>query len=427
MNHEERVSMGRAWLVVALVWPVALLNYLDRLTITTMHDSLMASIAMSEAQFGLLTSVFLWVYAVVSPLGGFVADRFGRTRAIIGSLLLWSLFTALTGFCASVNQLLAVRALMGISEACYIPAALALIMDYHPPQTRSLAAGIHASGIYAGTALGGVGGLLASWYSWQTAFQLFGLCGIAYACVLMLVLRDRPVRAKTDAGKGAEVRLPDALKSLLTRPSFLVLLCYSGLLSMAYWGIYGWLPTYLKEHFAMGQGAAGLSATGYIQAASCVGIVVGGIWADRWSRTQIRGRIFVPALGFMVAGPALAWATSTDVLAVTIGCLLVFGVARGFADANQMPILCQVAEPEHRATGYGFMNFGSCFVGGIMIYAGGALKDHQVGLDITFKCAAVGLFFAGVILLFIVPKREPGAEGAPASMPDTEPLTNEAG
>ena len=402
--------MARAWMVVGLLWAVAMLNYLDRLTITTMHDSLKSDIAMNEAQFGLLTSVFLWVYAVVSPFGGFMADRFSRSCVIIGSLLVWSLVTWLTGMCHSVTQLVIARSLMGISEACYIPAALALIADYHRGPTRSLATGIHMSGVYAGAALGGIGGFMAVHLGWRASFSVFGGVGVAYACVLLLLLRDAP-KAPTDncleKDKSADpINLIAALKSLLSLPSYSVLLLHVSLLSLAFWGINGWLPTYLKEHFSMGQGAAGLSATGYIQAASCAGILLGGAWADAWSRTNRRARIMVPMFGFLLAAPALFTATSTSVFALAIVGLVVFGVARGFSDANMMPILCQVADPRYRATGYGFMNFCSCLVGGVMVYAGGALKDRHVDLSVTFQCAAVGLFVAALLLLFIRPRPE---------------------
>ncbi len=410
MSNSQKNAMTRAWTVVGLLWVVAMLNYLDRLTITTMHDSLKSDIAMTEAQFGLLTSVFLWVYALVSPLGGFMADRFSRTRVIIGSLLVWSLMTWLTGMCHSVAQLVTVRALMGISEACYIPAALALISDYHRGPTRSLATGIHMSGIYAGAALGGIGGSMAEHLGWRASFSVFGGVGIAYACVLLVLLRDAPKEETAEAAASetsdAPINLFAALKSLLSLPSYAVLLLHVSLLSLAFWGINGWLPTYLKEHFSMGQGKAGLSATGYIQAASFLGILIGGVWADRWSRTNRRGRVLVPMVGFLLAAPALYMATSTSVFVAAIAGLLVFGVARGFSDANMMPILCQVADPRYRATGYGFMNFCSCLVGGVMIYAGGELKDHQIGLGVTFRCAAAGLFIAALLLWFIRPKRE---------------------
>src|SRR5687768_3378444 len=180
----------RIWLPVALLWFVACLNYLDRLMITTMRDPIKASIPMTDAQFGLLTSVFLWVYAFLSPLAGFLADRFGRSLVIVVSLVVWSAVTWLTAHVQTFEQLLLTRALMGLSEACYIPAALALITDYHRGPTRSLATGLHMSGIYAGAALGGIGGFIAERYSWRAGFNIFGFAGIAYAVVLSFFLRD---------------------------------------------------------------------------------------------------------------------------------------------------------------------------------------------------------------------------------------------
>jgi len=399
----------RAWLVVALLWPVACLNYLDRLMITTMRDSIKAEIVMTDAQFGLLTSVFLWVYALLSPSAGFLADRFGRSRVIIGSLFVWSAVTWLTGHARDFNQLLAARALMGVSEACYMPAALALITDYHRGPTRSLATGLHISGLYAGAALGGLGGFLAEHFRWQSAFSLFGAVGVGYSILLVLTLRDdRGVADESPAGgvPEAQLRLSSALSYLLRRPSFLALLAYFSLLSIAYWAIYGWLPTYLGEHFKLGQGAAGLSATAYLQVASFAGIVAGGAWADRWARRNLRGRLYVPLIGFCLAGPALFLAASTDVLRIAIGGLIVFGMARGFADANNMPILCQIADRRHRATGYGVMNFVSCILGGLMTYAAGALNDAHVGLQKVFQYSSAGVVIAVLLLLLIKPKRE---------------------
>src|SRR5258707_10599849 len=120
---EPRTTPGRyAWAVVGLLFVVALLNYLDRLILTTMRDPIRADIPMSDGQFGLLTSTFLWVYAAASPLGGYLADRVGRSRVIVASLFFWSAATVLTGLAHSLHQMLFARALMGVSEACYIPA-----------------------------------------------------------------------------------------------------------------------------------------------------------------------------------------------------------------------------------------------------------------------------------------------------------------
>ncbi len=401
----------RAWLTVGLLWVVGLLNYLDRLMITSMRDPLKADIPMTDAQFGLLTSVFLWIYGFLSPLGGFLADRFSRRAVIMGSLFVWSAVTWCTGHLHSFNALLTARALMGISEACYIPAALALIADYHRGPTRSLATGLHMSGIYAGAALGGIGGYIAQHYGWRAGFDLFGIIGVVYAVFILFTLRDanHPTTLERDSAPipPAPFSVFTALSALFSQPAFLVLLGINGLVGVANWGINGWLPTYLKEHFQLGLGAAGLSATGYVQLASFAGVLIGGAWADRWSRTQPRARALVPAFGYCLVAPCLFLSMTTNVLPLAILGLIVFGLGRGFFDANNMPLLRQVTDERYSATGYGLLNLVSCVAGGIMIYAGGWLKDAQVDLSKVFQFSAAGLLIVGLLLFVVKSRRVP--------------------
>ena len=184
-----------AWLTVARLWPVAMLNYLDRQIFSTMKQSIMAGVPDigNDARFGELMAVFLFVYGLFSPIGGYVADRFNRRWVIIGSLAVWSTVTFLTGHARTYEQLWWARALMGVSEACYIPAGLALLADFHAGGTRSRAIGIHQSGIYFGIILGGTGGLIAdSSHGWGAAFTWFGLAGVIYAAVLVFFLKNAP-------------------------------------------------------------------------------------------------------------------------------------------------------------------------------------------------------------------------------------------
>lgn len=398
-----------AWAVVGLLWVVACLNYLDRLMLTSMRDSVKADIAMTEAQFGLLTSVFLWVYGSLSPLGGFIADRFSRKWVIIGSLGVWSVVTWLTGHVHTFEQMFAARALMGISEAFYIPAGLALIADLHHGATRSRATGLHMSGVYAGAALGGLGGYIAEHYGWRNGFIWFGFAGLAYAGVLCFFLRDRREMSAADTAHPAaipeKISVLHSLRALFGKPSFLALLAYFCLFALANWGINGWLPTYLREQFKLGEGKAGLSATGYIQVASFIGVLVGGVWSDRWVARNPRGRLYVPCIGFCIGGPFLFLMASTNAFAVAILGMLIYGLGRGFSDTSTMPILCQIVSAKYRATGYGFLNLFSTFVGGAMIYAGGALRDADVDLSKIFQFSAVGLVVAGLMLLAIRPNR----------------------
>jgi MFS family permease len=362
-----------------------------------------ADIVMTDGQFGLLTSVFLRVYGIFSPFGGYLADRFGRSRVIIASLFIWSAVTWATGHMHSFEGLLVARGVMGLSEACYIPAALALIADYHRGSTRSLATGLHMSGIYAGAALGGIGGEIAEHYSWRAGFSWFGVVGVTYAVVVCFVLRDAPA-VPVPAGSAATKEhrsLSTTLAALLRQPAFVLLIFSFALVSSANWTIYGWLPTYLREHFQLGLGNAGMTATGYVQLASFAGVIIGGIWADRWSRTQPRARLWVPAIGYCVVGPCLFFGITAEVLPVAVAGLIVYGLGRGFYDANLMPIVRSIADERYSATGYGVLNFIGCIVGGAMVYAGGWMKDTHIDLARVFQFSAAGLFATGLVLFFL--------------------------
>jgi MFS family permease len=395
-------STMQAWLCVALLWFVAFLNYFDRIMLTTMHGSIVGAIPMTDKQFGLLTSVFLWVYGVLSPFAGFLADRFGRSRVIIASLFCWSAMTWLTGHAKTFDQLFFARGLMGVSEACYIPAGMALIMDYHRGPTRSLANGIHVSGVFVGSGLGGLGGWLAERHEWGYAFKLFGAIGVLYAVLLVFILRDA-TGDHTDSSASLKAKFLPALASLFSRGSFYVAIIFWGLLGIVGWAINGWMPTYFQEQFNLKQGAAGLSAMGFLQAAALCGVIFGGALTDRWSRSGERRRITITIIGLFVAAPAILLAANTSLLAVAIVGLMLYGLMRSFADTNMMPILCLITEPRYRATGYGILNMFACFVGGLTIFAGGALRDAQIDVSRIFQFSAICLAAAAALLLLIKP------------------------
>ena len=396
--------LPKAWLIVGLLWGVGCLNYLDRNMLSTMRDSVKAAIPMGDDQFGALFTVFLVVYGVLSPLGGWCADRFSRSKVILISLCVWSGVTLATAFVQTYPQLIATRVLMGLSEACYIPAALALIADYHRGSTRSLATGIHMSGIYAGVALGGMGGWMADNHGWASGFSTFGVVGLVLGTVLAAFLRDVPAANHANVGK-AQVHPLDTIRALGGSAAFWIIALHWGLLGFAGWAFTTWMPTFLREHYHLSQTKAGFTATAYMQVAAFLGVLVGGAWADRWSLTQLRGRVWVPMIALTLASPCVFFTSHTEALWFAVVCLIVFGFARGCSDSNMMPILCQVAEPQHRATGYGILNFFSCCIGGVAAYLGGWLKERHVDLSVLLMGSAVGVLISGLLLALVKPAR----------------------
>jgi MFS transporter, Spinster family, sphingosine-1-phosphate transporter len=379
------------WVLVGLLWVVALLNYLDRQVIFAVFPLLERELHVSGVELGLLGTSFLWVYGILSPFGGWVADRFGRRRVILASLAVWSVVTWMTGHSRSYGELLIARGFMGISEACYLPAALALISDYHGEQTRARAVGLHQSGLYAGIALGGIGGgWMGEHFGWRAAFFVLGIVGVLYAAILWPALREAPPRA---AAAQRATPFSAAVAELVQSGPFRVLVAINSLASLAYWCVYTWLALYLFERFHMSLAGAGFSSTFYIQVASFGGILAGGWLADRWSLTHPRGRIRVQTIGLAAAGPFLFIAGFTGSRWVLLPCLVLFGLGRGFFDCNLMPVVCQVVPQDLRATAYGILNLTSCIVGGAMAVAGGALKD-TIGLGGAIELSGTMLLVA---------------------------------
>jgi MFS family permease len=407
---------GHPWLIVALLVPVALLNYLDRQMLASMKFSVMRDVPDigGEAHWGAVLALFKWVYACLSPIGGYLADRFSRRHVIAVSLFVWSAVTWATGHVTTYDGLLATRALMGISEAFYIPAALALIADVHSRDTRSRAVGLHQMGIYLGVIIGGFGGYVADSpaLGWRWAFELCGVIGIAYAIVLVLLLRDPEPQFGGAAARRSSFSPIDAVRELLGSPSFILLVLYFTLPALAGWLVRDWMPAILKAEFGIGQGLAGVSATVYWQGAAIVGAIVGGWLADRWMRRTARGRIYVSAIGTALIVPAMfgvGLAPQTGLLWVAVAFLVVFGLGWGFFDSNNMPILCQIARPELRATGYGIMNFVSISCGGFADWGFGLLRDRQVPLFAIFGIFASVAIVSVVLVLLIKPRQSPVA------------------
>lgn len=372
------------WLVVALLWIVALLNYMDRQMLSTMQEAMKADIAeLNRAEaFGALMAVFLWIYGLVSPFAGIVADRISRRRLVIGSLFVWSGVTWLMGYASNFQELYILRAVMGISEALYIPSALSLIADWHEGKSRSLAIGIHMTGLYVGQAVGGFGATIAATFSWNATFQWFGIIGIAYSVILAMLLHDRPKapsanteKAPTEATKGKKENLWSGLSVVFSTWAFWVILFYFAAPSLPGWATKNWLPTLFAENLGIPMAEAGPISTITIAASSFIGVIAGGVLSDKWVARNIRGRIYTSAIGLGMTVPALVLLGVGHSIVAVVGAGVLFGVGYGMFDANNMPILCQIISARYRATAYGIMNMVGVFAGAAVTHILGRFTD----------------------------------------------------
>ena len=400
------------WVVVALLWGVALLNYMDRQMLSTMKESMQLDISelQTAENFGRLMAVFLWIYGLMSPFAGAIADRVNRKWLIVISLFVWSAVTYGMGYANTFTEIYWLRALMGVSEALYIPAGLSLIADWHSDKSRSLAVGIHMTGLYTGQAIGGFGATVAASYTWHTAFHWFGLIGIAYALLLILCLRENPnhnvVKPAVETNKVEKESLLKGFSALFSTVAFWIILFYFAAPSLPGWAIKNWLPTLFSENLNLPMAEAGPMSTITIALSSFCGVVAGGILSDRWVQRNIRGRIYISAIGLGLTIPALFLLGFGHNTIGVIAAGMLFGIGFGIFDANNMPILCQFVSPKYRATAYGIMNMTGVFAGAMVTNVLGKWSDDgNLGLGFALLSVVVAVAIA-LQLLFLKPKQE---------------------
>lgn len=403
-------SKAYPWVVVGLLWGVALLNYMDRQMLSTMKSAMMIDITelQTATNFGRLMAVFLWIYGLMSPAAGLIADRINRKWLIVGSLFVWSAVTLGMGYATNYDQIFWLRALMGVSEALYIPAGLSLIADYHSGKSRSLAVGIHMTGLYTGQAIGGFGATIAAAFTWNTTFHWFGIIGIAYAMVLMLFLQEKKDHATVQkSGNDLKVYKLNPLKTLgllFSNISFWIILLYFAAPSMPGWAIKNWIPTLFAESLHLPMSEAGPLSTITIAVSSFIGVIVGGIMSDRWVQKNIKGRVYTGAIGLALTIPALLLLGLGSGFVSVIGAALCFGIGYGIFDANNMPILCQFVSKKHRATAYGLMNMIGVFAGAFVTSLLGKSSDAgNLGHDFAMLAILVAVALT-VQLYFLRPK-----------------------
>ncbi|MBI1896059.1 MAG: MFS transporter [Acidobacteria bacterium] len=385
------------WSVVAMLWFVCFFNYADRQAIFSVFPLLKSEMALSDVQLGVVGASFMWVYALMGPLAGMVGDRLSRKSVILGGLVFWSLITVATALSRTYWHLVLFRALEGLGEAFYFPASMSLVSDYHGRDTRSRAMSLHQSSVYAGTIAGGtVAGFLGEHYGWRSSFYLFGSLGLVLGLVLIVLLRE-PARGQADEIHAASSRGREALAAIFgVRMVWTLVAVFVGANFVAMVFL-TWMPSFLYRKFSMSLSMAGLSGTAYLQIASVLGVISGGVLADRLARRHRGGRMMAQAVGLFAGVPFLfltGWTVSVPVLVLAMSG---FGYFKGLYDANIWASLYDVVKVEHRATAVGFMNsIGWLGAGFAPVVVGAA--SQRVGLSACISATAGIYLLVGLLL-----------------------------
>lgn len=362
------------WRLVALLFLIGATNYGDRTAISSVFPLLRAEFGATDLELGAIGTAFLWAYALASPFGGSLADRFSRSRIIAASLGVWSLITFVTAFAGSVTQILVSRVILGLAEAAYLPAAIALIADYHSSDTRATAIGYHTAGLTFGLIAGGAGaGYMGEHYGWRASFAILGVAGIALAVFAFYYLRDN----RQQPAEAVQPPPPflESLGMLLRIPSYLIVLAEAMTVAIGTWIFLNWLPLYFKETYNLSLAAAGFAGTFMLQGAATIGLISGGYLSDWFAGQQPRRRMLMMAVCYALAAPfLLAFLTSPQLVFLNV-CIFGFSFLQRMGSCNETPLLCDLLAPRVRSTAIGFMNACNCLAGGAGILLAGYLKS----------------------------------------------------
>lgn len=383
--------------LVAFMWFAYFLNYCDRQAVFAMFPSLRSDLAMTDEQLGLTGAMFLWVYAFGCPVAGQLADRFSKRLLVVLSLIVWSSVTLATGLAGSAVILLALRAAMGISESLFMPTAIALTANAHPPAQRSRALSVLTTAQIAGTVGGSwFGGWMADRGHWRGAFLALGAVGILYAAPYYLFLRGV---SEGVSGGGRTAGAALAIPLLVKARTFLLLCIVFPVFVFGLWLLYGWLPLFLKEKFALNQADAAFNATLFLQAATAVGLLGGGVLADALHRRTKTARFWLMTASLVLCAPCLHALGSGHTLDAARAAAAAFGFFSGLLMGNIFPAAFEVVPKDTRASAVGILNFCGALVSGFATLFGGLWKE-SLGIDRLFTLTASAYLAAGLALIF---------------------------
>ncbi len=379
---------------IRLLAVLALINFVNfaaRQVFVPLIPLLREHLHVTDAELGSLQTFLLVVLAAGSIPFGFLADRFSRKTIIAAGILFWSVATFAGGLASGFLFFLIARAVVGLGEAAYAPAAQSMISGAFPQERRAVAQAIFASGMLLGGAAGhAFGGIIGARYGWQDALFIVALAGIAPGIALFWI--EEPPR-----GPRSEV-VPIA--RLLHVPAFVSMIFAGICITFSSVSLLTWGTDFAHSYkdFSLREASVSLAAIGLLSA--LFGVLTGGFVADRLHRRFSYGRIIAIAAAFLLAAPFLLLAIQSEEKSTVLIGLSVAGFFMSWYHGPVTAVLHDMMPRRAHATSIGVYMFATQLIGGLGPHVIGKIsdmRDLQLGLQI-----AVAVMVCGALLMLLV-------------------------
>ncbi len=391
------------WELIVLLWFAFFFNQADRQAYNVVLPLLSADLNLSPVQAGLVASIFLWCFALLVPVAGYLGDFARRKWIVVWSLLIWSAGTVLSGATTGLVSLIVFRSIAtGGGEAFYFPSANSLIGQYHH-KTRAMAMSIHQTALYVGLIVSGfIAGWIGEHYGWRSAFYAFGGFGIVLALILVMRLKDEALPQEATAqAASAKLPVPVVLKAIVGKPTVWALWLAFSCFYFAQIGYITWMPTFLHEKFNLKLSNAGFSSMFYHHVGAVIGVLLGGKISDMLATRRRTVRLEVEGIGLFLGAPFICLMGLTDNLLLCYVGLAGFGLFRGIYDSNLYAALFDVIEPRFRASAVGIMLAVVFFVSAFAPVVLGWAKS-TIGLTAGLSSLSLAYVVGSLILLLAV-------------------------
>jgi MFS family permease len=399
MSENAGLDNKSKWRVLAIFWLISFCNYADRTILSAVIPKLKAEFHTDDFRLGLISGIFLWVYACSAVASGYLADRHSRASMVRWGFLVWSSLFVLVSFTNSLPLFGFLLALTGVAEASYYPAGLALISSYHS-STRTKALSIHQTAVFTGIAVGGYAAArIAEAYSWRSAYLFFGCAGVLLAIGVWPILNGVGRPSKWGESVTSPPRKEGSTEKwkLLRAPGFIPLaLLYVGANVVTY-ALLTWLPTFLHDARGMTLSDASKYGLGSWNLATLIAVMAGGVLGDRivGRLGTVTRRVFLAA-SLALFGGSVSLLNLSPNLACTVAILLLAGTFKGLFDANIYAAVHDVVLPRDRATAVGTLTaFGFTGAAASSVIVGAAARTAGLGMGLSMAgltcCLGAGL------------------------------------